>query len=62
MKTRAQAQELEIIRFPYYEYDKNGFLTYEEYSNGFYLKYKHDDKGNTTYRESSCKDRQYYIR
>tara|TARA_R110002020_G_scaffold76214_2_gene193448 strand:+ start:30 stop:272 length:243 start_codon:yes stop_codon:yes gene_type:complete len=49
MKTKAQ--ELDIIEFPYREFDTNGYQTYYEEDDGFWWKVEYDDKGNETYTE-----------
>ena len=59
MKTKAQ--QLGITKFPYIEKDKNGNMTYFEYSYGWWYKYEYDESDNRTYLESADGHKEYTI-
>jgi len=46
-----KARAMGITRFPYYEYDSNGEITYWEDYNGSWERYEFDSNGNQTYYE-----------
>tara|TARA_R110002012_G_scaffold224504_1_gene396501 strand:+ start:446 stop:832 length:387 start_codon:yes stop_codon:yes gene_type:complete len=46
------AQQLNIKEFPFEIIDKNGKMTYREFSDGCWWKYEYDYKGRITYCEN----------
>ena len=52
----SKAKELGILEFPYYEYDFKGNITYEEYSDGFWVRNEFNSKGNKIFLEDSNGD------
>ena len=48
-----KAQELNITKFPYHEYDSNGREIYFEDSYGYWYKCRYDSNGKETYYEES---------
>tara|TARA_R110002020_G_scaffold173181_1_gene363925 strand:- start:282 stop:467 length:186 start_codon:yes stop_codon:yes gene_type:complete len=58
---KTKAQELGITEFPYYEFNKNGNITYYETSDGTWWKGEFNDKDNQTYYENSTGFKEYHI-
>ena len=50
---KTKAQELNITKFPYYEKDNKGNVTYHETSYGDWYKSEYDKHGNENYCEWS---------
>ena len=48
-----KARAMGITRFPYYEYDSNGEITYWEDSDGDWRKSEYDSNGNEIYFENN---------
>jgi len=44
-----KAKALGITKFPYYEYDSNGMLSYYESENGYWSKKEYDSNNCLTY-------------
>ena len=53
MKKLTRARKLKVTKFPYYEYNKSGDMTYYEDENMNWSKHEYDEYGQCIYTEES---------